>query len=87
MQREKKHMKMMSSEIAGKLKELSKSIDSNIMQVYQKRRNENVFPVLVPLNGNSCGGCHMELPFANITKLNEEGVITCEHCRRIVYKH
>ena len=28
----------------------------------------------------------MELPFANITKLNEEGVITCEHCRRLVYK-
>ncbi len=82
-----KSIENQKSEIAGKLKELSKSIDSNIMQVYQKRRNENVFPVLVPLNGNSCGGCHMELPFANITKLNEEGVITCEHCRRIVYKH
>lgn len=75
------------SEIAVKLKDLSKSIDLKIMEAYQKRRNENVFPVLVPLNGNSCGGCHMELPFANITKLNEEGIITCEHCRRIVYKH
>ncbi len=82
-----KSIEKQKSEIAVKLKELSKTIDATIMEAYQKRRNENVFPVLVPLNGNSCGGCHMELPFANITKLNEEGVITCEHCRRIVYKH
>lgn len=72
-------------EIVDKLNEISKSIEPNIMEVYKKRRKE-MFPVLVPLNNNSCGGCHMELPFANITKLNEEGVITCEHCRRLVYK-
>ncbi len=73
------------AEIAVKLGELAKSIESNVMEAYQKRRKENVFPVLVPLNGNSCGGCHIELPFANVTKLNEEGIITCEHCRRLVY--
>ncbi len=72
-------------EIVDKLNEISKSIEPNIMEAYQKRRKE-MFPVLVPLNNNCCGGCHMELPFANITKLNEEGVITCEHCRRLVYK-
>ncbi len=81
-----KEVEKQKSEISKDLKELSKSIEPNIMEAYQKRRGENVFPVLVPLNGNCCGGCHMELPFANLTKLNEEGIITCEHCRRIVYK-
>ena len=56
------------------------------MEAYIKRRKENVFPVVVPLTGNSCGGCHVELPYANITKLNEEGLLSCEHCRRLIYK-
>lgn len=74
------------AKIAQKLKALSVDIEPKIMEAYTKRRKENVFPVMVPLKGNSCGGCHMELPFANITKLNEEGVMSCEHCRRIIYK-
>ena len=72
--------------IAVQLNEISKDIDTNIMEAYTKRRKENVFPVVVPLKGNSCGGCHVELPFANLTKLNEEGMLSCEHCRRIIYK-
>ncbi len=83
-----KAVETQKQELAAKLDELSKSIETKIMEAYRKRRGENVFPVLVPLNnGNSCGGCHMELPFANLTKLNEDGIITCEHCRRIVYKN
>lgn len=72
--------------IAVKLKALSADIDPKIMEEYTKRRKENVFPVVVPLRGNSCGGCHVELPFANLTKLNEEGMLSCEHCRRLIYK-
>ena len=67
--------------------EIAKSIDNNVIETYQKKRNENIFPVLVPLNGNCCGGCHIELPMTNLIKLNEEGIVTCEHCRRIVYKN
>lgn len=74
------------AQIADKLKKIAVDIDPKIMEAYTKRRNENVFPVVVPLKGNSCGGCHVELPFANITKLNEEGILSCEHCRRIIYK-
>lgn len=74
------------AKVAEKLNSIAKDIDSKIMEAYTKRRKENVFPVVVPLKGNSCGGCHVELPFANITKLNEEGILSCEHCRRIIYK-
>ncbi len=81
-----KDVENQKKEISDKLDDISKSIEPDIMSAYKKRRSENVFPVLVPLNGNCCGGCHMELPFANITKIDEKGVITCEHCRRLVYK-
>ncbi len=73
-------------EIEDKLKNLSKGIDNKIMDAYQKRRKENIFPVVVPLVNNSCGGCHIELPYANISKLEDEGILTCEHCHRLIYK-
>ncbi len=73
-------------EIEDKLKSLSKGIDNKIMDAYQKRRKENIFPVVVPLVNNSCGGCHIELPYANISKLEDEGILTCEHCHRLIYK-
>ena len=73
-------------ELAKKLAVLAKTVDSKLMDAYQKRRHENIFPVIVPLRNNSCGGCHIELPYANISKLESEGILSCEHCRRIIYK-
>lgn len=72
--------------ISTKLASLSKEIDAKIMDAYAKRRKENIFPVVVPLKGNCCGGCHMELPYAQISVLEREGVFSCEHCHRLIYK-
>lgn len=73
-------------EIENDLKKLAKSLDSKLFEAYQKRRKENIFPVVVPIINNSCGGCHIELPYANISKLEDDGILTCEHCHRIIYK-
>ncbi len=72
--------------IAGELEKIAKEIDGKLLESYQKRRKENVFPVIVPLKGNSCGGCHMEMPYVSLMKLDDEGILVCEHCRRIIYK-
>ena len=62
-------------------------MDKQLLLEYKKRRNDNIFPVVVPLEGkNFCGRCRMELPMAAISKINDTGVITCEHCKRLVYK-
>ena len=74
-------------EIADKLNKLETGIDGKIMELYKKKRNENLFPVVVPLKGNSCGGCHVELAYATISVLEKEGILTCEHCRRLIYKN
>ncbi len=81
-----KKVEGVKNEISNKLKALAKNIDNKIMEAYLKRRKENIFPVVVPLKGNLCGGCHMELPYATISMLDSEGILTCEHCRRIIYK-
>ncbi|MBQ8908969.1 MAG: hypothetical protein IJY90_01575 [Clostridia bacterium] len=79
------------SEVAAKLQVIAKDIDSQIMEAYQKRRKENIFPVVVPLMEEGkgsyfCGGCRTQLSFASINKLDSENVVACDHCRRLIYK-
>lgn len=83
--KEAKVVEPQMAEIKKKLESLAKGIDGKVMEQYQKRRNDNIFPIFVPLNNNLCGYCHIELPAVNISKIKEEGHITCEHCRRIIY--
>lgn len=73
--------------LTKELEELSKSVEKNLLAEYKKRRNDNIFPVVVPLEGtNFCGRCRMELPMVAISRIKDVGVITCEHCKRLVYK-
>ncbi len=66
---------------------LEKEVDPALLTEYKKKRNDNIFPVIVPLeNDNFCGRCRMELPKVAISRIKETGVITCEHCKRFVYK-
>lgn len=82
---EAKEVEPQMEELKKELASLSKSIDAKLMEQYEKRRKDNLFPVFVPLSENLCGYCHIELPAANISKIKEEGYITCDHCRRIIY--
>lgn len=74
-------------QISERLNALSKNIDSKIMESYNKIRKENIFPVVVPLKDNLCGGCHIELPYATLSVLERDGVLACEHCHRLIYKN
>ncbi len=66
---------------------LEKDVDAHIMSEYKKKRNDNIFPVIVSLEGNNfCGRCRMELPKAALSRIKETGVITCEHCKRFIYQ-
>lgn len=66
---------------------LEKDVEVNLMNEYKKKRNDNIFPVIVPLENDAfCGRCRMELPKVAISRIKETGVITCEHCKRFIYK-
>lgn len=69
------------------LSELEKGIPDNFLKKYKTKRLDKIFPVVVPLLGNACGGCGMELPSAQIEKLKKDGFLECEneHCHRIIY--
>lgn len=74
------------SEIDKKLSAMEKEIPAEIMAKYKGLKNDGIFPILVPLQDKTCGGCRMEIPSKTLDKLKNTDVIQCEHCRRIVYK-
>ncbi len=72
-------------ELESSLKSQEKGLEKDALEKYKKLRQDNIFPVFVPLREHSCGGCNMELPIATISKIKESGSIQCEHCHRIIY--
>ena len=94
-EKHKKHKELFeqeSSKLAPQIenlqKELSvleKDIDATIVAKYKQRRADKIFPVFVPLNNQTCGGCQMSLSMAFTNSLKEKGYGECENCRRVIY--
>ena len=72
-------------EIKSKLATLEKTIDANSISKYKTLKADGIFPVLVPLVDNRCGGCHMQLSAGALDKIKSLGTMECEQCRRIIY--
>lgn len=82
-----KELEPEKQKIKKELLTLEKNVEPNLMNEYKKKRADNIFPVVVPLeNGTFCGRCRMELPKVAISRIKENGVITCEHCKRFIYQ-
>ena len=64
---------------------LEKTIDGAKIAKYKSTRQDGIFPVLVPLQENRCGGCRMQLSTSAIEKLKVDGLYECEQCRRLIY--
>ena len=64
---------------------IEKTVDANLLAKYKHLRQDGIFPVFVPLRGNACGGCRMEIPAALMAKLKTTGYLECEQCRRLIY--
>ncbi len=71
--------------INGKLAALEKKIDPVILERYQQKRKERIFPIVVPLSGDFCM-CGFEFPKLHISELAGGNMVECENCRRFIYK-
>ncbi len=71
--------------IRKKLNAIGKDISPEILDKYNQKRKERIFPVVVPLKNDRCV-CGMDFPLAQQGRLAGGNVIECEHCRRFVYK-
>lgn len=84
---ESKALEPERNKLSEQLKDLEKGVDKELLTEYKKKRlDERIFPVIVPLeSGTFCGYCRMEQPKVALSRLKENGIITCEHCKRFIY--
>ena len=71
--------------IEAELAKIAKDVPAAMMEVYQTKRKERVFPVVGQLTGNRCPYCSMEPPIAARSKLTGGGTIECDNCHRIIF--
>ena len=60
-------------------------IDNNTMQVYNKVISARSGIAVVPLSGNSCGGCGAALPLQMVSEIRAGDLHNCQSCGRFVY--
>jgi predicted nucleic acid-binding Zn-ribbon protein len=64
---------------------LAKKIENRYLRTYERLKTR-FRRAIVPVKENVCLGCFAKLPTSYSTKhQNEQSVITCEHCGRILY--
>ncbi len=71
--------------IEKELTALAKGVSAEVMQKYQTKRKEKLFPVVGELVGNRCPFCSMEPPLAARSKLTGGGTIECDNCHRVIF--
>ena len=61
-------------------------IDDTTMLVYNKVISARSGIAVVPLSGNSCGGCGAALPLQMVSEIRSGDLHNCQSCGRFVYK-
>lgn len=74
-----------SDAIKAELAELAKDIEPSVMQHYQAKRSERVFPILCAAKGGRCTKCGSELSLVGKEKISNGGIIECDNCHRFLY--
>lgn len=66
--------------------EAAKAISSPQARLIYDRLLARRWPVVVPLEGNSCGGCHLNQPPQTAHSIRRnDAIVTCQTCGRILY--
>ncbi len=72
--------------IEAELTKLADGIDPKVMQGYQIKRSEHIFPVLCPVKDGRCSKCGSELSLVGKEKVNSGKAVECDNCHRYLYK-
>ena len=72
-------------DLEASLAPLVAEIPANIMEVYQTKRKERIFPIVGELASSRCPFCGMEPPLAARNELTGGGMIECDNCHRIIF--
>ena len=66
--------------------EAEKAVPEDVLSRYRRLLKSKGDVAVVPVQGGSCGGCHMKLTTQTVVSAHkEESLASCENCGRIVY--
>jgi len=85
----KKYTEVKEKEMAvvrKELDELKKGIDPAIMQKYESKRGERIFPILCSVKNGRCSKCGNELSLSGKEKITSGAVVECDYCHRFLYQ-
>lgn len=71
--------------IEKQLTAIAKDVPLEMMEKYQTKRKERIFPIVGALIGDRCPFCSMEPPLAERNKLTGGASIECDSCHRIIF--
>lgn len=66
--------------------EANPDFSTKFLEIYNGLREQKVWPIVVPLNDRTCGGCFMELSADALANIDNDDIIRCPDCGRIIYK-
>ena len=72
--------------VEKELADLRKKVDPALMEKYDKKRANKMFPIVHEVTSNICGACRMELSMSELNKLKNGEVIECDQCGRMLYQ-
>ena len=72
--------------VETELAALRKKVDPALMEKYDKKRANKMFPIVHEVTSNVCGACRMELSMSEQNKLKNGEVIECDQCGRMLYQ-
>ena len=71
--------------IEKELAAIAKDIPAEVLEKYNNKRKERIFPVVGEMVGTRCPFCSMEPPLAARSKLTGGATIECDNCHRIIF--
>ncbi len=67
--------------------EMAKKVSPSPLSRYENLRQGKGGLAIIPLEGSSCGGCHMNLPPQIVSEVKKGNrFVTCENCNRLLYR-
>lgn len=71
--------------IETELAQQEQLLSSEIREVYQRLLRQRGEEALAPVEGQSCGGCHQQVPINMISQIKLNQVVFCKSCGRLLY--
>ncbi len=67
-------------------KETGKEVPPPVFARYEFIRQRLPYPVIVPVNGGVCSGCHIAIPPQGYIELQKGSqILSCPNCQRLIY--